>query len=727
MTDPVSPAPSDLLRRFAVAAWGACCGLLIATAGTAALIALTGDTTDRPHPDLLPSAYLKDFEVVPWQERYERIWFTLMCAAGPVCGWAAARYLRISPLLVTPAVIAFVPLAQWACAGVFAAESSIERLLACAGVLAVPAFGSFSAWRGRDACTTPTHPRAAETAAPHGLVTVADSPGSPETMWRTAWLLCLPLALLLVGLLGPYHVPTVASECNTELHVASYLLGPSLYYRAPGTVPGLDFESHYGIGHAYAFSFVVGGGGLQKTLERYVVFLLVVSVLYFLSAMLVFTDWLRSPWAALAVTLALVFTCCEGLAYNMPSCWPIRHPFLFVFLFAAVRGVETGGRGWCVAAGGIAGLSLFWQTDIGLYTLAGGAALYAGAWLFLGNSLWRPVVFLVLGVGSFVALCTLLFGPRVLSVTFAERLLEPLLLYANGFGNQLMNWAPGWGYWYNIIGPGLAIASVGVMIAYGRRGEAIPPRAVLYGAAASLIGLAMLFKWVNRSIDVLWALNGGLVVAVAGWWAWLGWRALAQTLASETRPTLGFARQVAAAVSVIGLVGLGVWQDCAALDPSERGNSPSPFVRAIAWLDHFHNPINAARKGLEPNVRPSPIDEEATAYIHDNTRKTERVVVVSGADWNYLVDAGRAPRLCWAQLYLVHSPVLLERCANDLEHSDRVFVDEVGLYDLMWTNNATFRRVRAILDEHFEIADDATRRGMRWNLYRHKPGPSTGR
>src|SRR5262249_32179690 len=137
---------------------------------------------------------------------------------------------------------------------------------------------------------------------------------------------------------------------------------------------------------------------------------------------------------ALAVTLALVFTCCEGLAYNAPSCWPIRHPFLFAFLFAAVRGVESEGRWWCVAAGGIAGLSLFWQTDIGLYTLAGGVALYTAAWLFLGSPAWRSVVFVAAGVGSFVALCTVLFGPRVLSVTFVERLLEPLLLYASGFG-----------------------------------------------------------------------------------------------------------------------------------------------------------------------------------------------------------------------------------------------------------------------------------------------------
>ena len=31
-------------------------------------------------------------------------------------------------------------------------------------------------------------------------------------------------------------------------------------------------------------------------------------------------------------------------------------------------------------------------------------------------------------------------------------------------------------------------------------------------------------------------------------------------------------------------------------------------MRACIWLDNFRNPINAARKGIGPNVRPSPID-----------------------------------------------------------------------------------------------------------------------
>src|SRR5262249_44177520 len=159
-----------------------------------------------------------------------------------------------------------------------------------------------------------------------------------------------------------------------------------------------------------------------------------------------------------------------------------------------------------------------------------------------------PVAFLAAGFGTFVALCLTLFGPRVLSLTFAERLLEPLLLYATAFGNQLLSWEPGWGWWYNLAGPGIAIASVGMFLGCGRRGA---PREVVYAAAASLVGLAMLFKWVNRSIDVLWALNGGLVLAVAGWWVWVAWRSLSEKLGSTVR-------QVVAGVALLGLVAVGV-------------------------------------------------------------------------------------------------------------------------------------------------------------------------
>lgn len=705
MTHSTQLAPPDFLRRLAIAGWGVGCGVLFATTFTATLIAVRCDTENRRHAALLSSQYLKEIDVVHWQERYEHSWYALVCAGGALCGWAALRFARVSPWPAMLAAIAFVPFAAWACRGVFAGSLAIERLLACTAILAVPLL-----WRTRS-----IHNSALPETTPAAIAS-----GHPKAMWLTAALLCLPLSALLYGLLGPHDVPSVASECNSEMHVGSYLLGPALYYRAPEVVPALDFESHYGIGHAYTFSLVMGGRGLQSTLERYILFVLVMTILYFLSAHLVLTDWLRKPWAALAITLALVGVNCEGLAYNYPSGWPIRHPFLFAFLFAAVRGV--GDRWWLVVAGGVAGLSLWWQTDIGLYTLAAGFALYLAIALFLGGSVWRPVAFVVVAIGSFFALCTVLFGPRVLSVAFAERLLEPLLLYAAGFGNELMNWRPGWSYWYNLLGPGLAIASVAVFIGQ-RKGEVVPARPVVYGAAASLLALAMLFKWVNRSFDVLWGMNGGLVIAVAGWWVCVAWQAFSERLADGCRPRVASLRRAAAAVALLALLVQLVRIDARSATSKYRGRSSSPLVRIAIWLGEFRNPINAARKGIKPYVYASPIDSASAQYLRDHTRKTERVALISGFDWNYLVDAGRAPRLYWLQLTLVHSPTLLGRCAEDLRNSERVFVERDALTALKRINSAAHDAVVPILAERFELADQSS---PRWHVYRRKPGPTAG-
>ena len=82
------------------------------------------------------------------------------------------------------------------------------------------------------------------------------------------------------------------------------------------------------------------------------------------------------------------------------------------------------------------------------------------------------------------------------------------------------------------------------------------------------------------------------------------------------------------------------------------------------------------------------MDAESVAYLREHTRKTERVALICPTDWNYLAAAGRAPRLHWLQLFLVHSPTLLDRCSDDLRNSDRVFVARDALVTLGQVNPA---------------------------------------
>jgi hypothetical protein len=685
------------LGRVAVAAWGACWGVLIASAAVAAHVALTGQTQDQLHPGILDSESMAHFVRVPWQERYERMWYALVCVAGALCGGVAVRFVRPSPWLAAAGSLAFVPLAMPACASVFTTASDVGRLLLCAGVLAVPL-----AWRvGSVGADVPVPPN--------------QTPQSSKRMWLAAGVLCLPLAALLFGLLAPHDLASAATEFYTESHVGSYLVGPALYYRSPGAVPGLDFESHYGIGHAYTFSLVTGTHGLEKTMQRYVAYVLVVTVLYLLSAFLVLTDWLRNPWAALGVTLLLFGAVLEGISYRYPSNWPVRHPFAFAFLFAAVRGV--GSTRWSAAAGAVAGASLWWQTDIGIFTVAAGVALYAANALFLGGSVRRVAAFAAAAAGTFMGICLVLFGTRVLSGQFCYRLVEPLLLYGTGFGNQLFNWESPWGRWYNLVGPCVGVASVGAWI--GSRRSETPPRAAIYAAAASLLGLAMLIKWVNRSIDVVWSLNGGLIVAVAGCWAWAAWRAACDRLASVERPVLGYARQALAAAAVVALAVWVVREDRAAANPKWQGGSSSPLVRVADRLDTAPNAINAARKKLVAKPAAVPLDANTVTFLRAYTAKTDRVAVVAPLDWEYLAAAGRAPKLHWVQLFLVHSPVLLDRCAADVRDSEVVFVHCDALVSLNKVNPKAYEKVAGVLAEHF---GDPEWTPCQWHLYHRKSG-----
>ncbi len=699
---------ADVLQRFGVAAWGTACGMLIAAALTAAIIAIRGDTIDQPHPSVLPSESMSSFVVVPWQERYERVWYLLICVAGALGAWAAARFVRPSPWLSGAAALAFVAAAFPLGASVFTTEFDTGRLFICAAILAIPLL-----WRN-----------SVGTEQGATLRTIPMPEAMPRRAWLVSGLLCVPLTAVLYGLLAPYDIPTTAAECYAESHVGSYLIAPALYYHAPHAVPGLDFESHYGIGHAYTFSHVMGSKGFERALNRYVLFVLIVTILYFMSALLVLSDWLRNPWAAFGLTLLLVAVALEGTAYRYPSNWPVRHPFAFAFLFAAVRGCDPGSRGrvWCVATGAIAALAVFWQTDIGLYTVAAGFVLFAAGAVFLAVPAWRPLTFLASCFTTFTVLCFVLFGPRVLDPLFYERLLEPLLLYGTGFGNQLLDWRGGWSYWYNLAGPGVAIASVGVMIGY-RKGTPAP-RTVLYASAASLLGLAMLFKWVNRSIDVLWSLNGGLVVAVAGCWAWIGWNVVSQWLASTRRPWLGYIRQAIAVACLLVLTVYGLRTDRDTADPKHQGGSSSPLMRIANRFDTAPNPINAARKGLEPQPVATYLDIDTITFLRANTRRTDRVAVICWEDWNYLAAAGRAPQLHWVQLFLVHSPVLLERCAADIRDADKVFVHRDALGSLEKVNPLAYAHIACALDDKFQPGEWTP---CQWLLYRRKPGLTAGR
>lgn len=691
--EPRAGSVADRLVSFARAGWGAAAGFAAVLAVFAVTIAVRGPGETRQPAGVLASTYLKDFLTERWQERYERHGYILLCAVAPLAAFAAVRHLRAPGWAAAASAAAAVPAAAWACAGLFGDTPSAARLPVLLGVLALPLVWGV----GR---RTPAEPA---------------EPAEPGYPWVGALAYGVPLAAVLVTLLWPFDLATAGSYCREQVHVASYLVGPALYYNAPGVVPGLDFESHYGAGHAYAFS-CLAGGGILRTMAAYVAFLVVVTVLYFLSAFFVLTDWFGRPGAAFLATTVLLTASYDGITLGMPSNWPIRHPFVFAFLFAAVRATGTSPTGgwWAVAAGGVAGLSLFWQTDTGVLTVVSGAALFiASAWF--GRTPWvRLSVFGTATAVGFFALAAACFGPRAVSEPFVRRLLEPILLYAGGFGNELVAWRPGWWYLYNLIGPGVALATVGIGIA----GPGHPDRPTRYAVLASVLGLGMLFKWVNRSIDVVWVLNAGPVLMVLCWWVWQGWAAAAgRWLRDPGRPVRGRLREAAVLAVVVAAGAWVIRLDAAAADPNHPGGSSSPLRRMRANLKSYPGLYAHWRRPIPAEPWGSPVAADKVAFVRDRTRPDEQVAMISGMDWMYLADADRAPRFHWVPVGMVHSPKLLTRCAEDLWASDRVFVEYGAPEWLREFNPPVYQALIPVLERDFEIVEYY---GNSWRVYQRR-------
>jgi hypothetical protein len=716
------------LQALAVGVWGACVGMFL----TALL--LTGwimrsrlDVTF--HPAIIPGpGPLAECAKVPWQEVFEKRMFLLQCLCCPPLAWLALALRR--------------RLSGWACLGSFA--------------LFVP--------------VASTAYRHAFQGAPRWLDFVAAglALGIPWLRWPwlreggrrlTSWLRKavpgpsdlggrLPLAVLLLGLLVvllfPLRPGHLADTLWANIHTSSYCLAPALYYLKPGTVPGLDFESQYGIGHAYVFSFFLGSS-FRATVCAQVWFLFLVSSFYYLTAYAVLARFLGSPRAALLATLVLVAAGMECESYGYPSCFPVRHPFLFLFVGCAAREALLGRR-WLPAAlaGVLAGLSLFWQTDIGLVLgVLGG--LYYGVLLVRERGAAIRLPLFAAGAGlTFALLALAAFGPRALSLLFVRRVLEPPLLYASHFGSWRMNWRLGWPCLYNVIAPAVTLASIGWALKRLRSGHPDERGAARYLLLFGVAGLLMLFKWVNRSLDNLWALNAAGVIVVLFWW--LRYAALA--LGGHLERRLEGRLPRAAARRIPALTGLAAFAAMCGLavlaslfhdrDGQQAGMSSSPLVRLTQFTKETSTPLNRALVALRgrPFRRkyafpPCSLDSSDVSLLRRLTGATEAVALVSSQDWIYLAEARRAPGLPWLPVYMTHTRRQQERLEEALRAAPGVFLDRSGLDCLRQTNPALYKGVMAIIKGAFVPAASSTnldfyRRASPAGLSQGRPGAGRG-
>ncbi len=598
------------LHNLAVALWGACGGALVTLL---LLLPGLGNVSNQAAvhlPNLPRVRALESASVIPWQEQVEKRMYLLNWLCCPVLAWLSLKLRsRINAWACLLSAVLFVPTIFNAYRGIFQGQPSLLAVLAAGLPLTLPAF----VWiHRRHPDLGPRRPEEGQGIALPDETTLSRLFSPKQLTWsgkQSSLSRRVSLAVVLQTLLFvfffPYPTKDYASCLSSETHLSSYLIGPSLSFLNPQLTPGLDFESHYGVGHAYVFSFCLGPSFLSS-LCHYILFLFVILSFSYVSAFFVLSKFCGSESAAFLATVLLAAVGMEGMGYNWPSNWPIRHPFLFLFLGCAAQNAVLGRKWLAVAvAGFFAGLSTFWQTDIGLFLVLTGLVYYTVLTVRERRGFAQVPLFIVAASGTFVTLCLLAFGSRTLSLLFYQRLLAPLLVYNSGFGCWLMNWQPGWSYLYNVIGPVVTLATIGWCVKRFHSRNAHDQQEARFLFLCGVIGLLMLFKWVNRSIDPIWSINAVGIVIVLFWWVRQGTVALGEIVVThfgDRSQASGHRLRILTNMAVIAvLLGMGVVASLFQTKDPMRGISSSPLVRITRFTQQTPTLANRLlRPGRSP-------------------------------------------------------------------------------------------------------------------------------
>lgn len=466
----------------------------------------------------------------------------------------------------------------------------------------------------------------------------------------------LPVAFLAL-LLIPSNLEQVTSIVPDESNRISFFIGPALYDYAPGLVPGLDYHSHYGLALGWFFHLIMGDGWKSAAM-RAIGLNIAITLAMYLQAYFLLVYLIRSRLVAICIVTALaVLSFSTVKHFDAPSAFPTRFPLLIVFALAiGLHCADTRRFAWLIVSAVICAISLLWQTEIGLFFLVTGtfAAAVAGRLPNYRNTL----LFVATSVAAAMLLCVLLFGSRVFSLTFLIECFRPVILYGTGWGSSPIKWALSWSTIYNLPLQIVGCITIGwATIKLSRASDSARDRFVTgILLALSMVGIALMIKWVNRTLDAVWHQNALPLAIVAAWWA--------HQFASKWRPS--FRRGAGAVAAVATVLALLFVQD--SFNPHRYGlrsyaSYPSllkwPFVSTPpgTWQDDFDR-----------------ITETETRFIQENSKSDERVLVIAFRDWAYLAQAHRAPKAYFMPLLVAFDDQFIGRSMDD---ADRLFYDSI--------------------------------------------------
>ncbi|UPJ61048.1 hypothetical protein [Bradyrhizobium sp. 192] len=670
LVKPITRSELELWRFQSLALWGACVGAV--AAGLSAYLIL-----NAAKPDLAVNLAL-DFPVVQSAvpngeavKRAEKIFYLLFYGFGAAVAFAALKLRKFFEghslvLFYLSSVIIITELHPFLRATF---EPRFQALALTAMVAAgfIPFVKRFP---------TRIHINGDAESRPIGLF---------EFGWVDAVLIAALLALILPG-----DVQGMATRAAGGNHPVSYLTGPALYHFAKGLVPGRDFLAFYGYGPPYLLSrFLTADANALYCL--YIRFIAGSLVIFHVSAYWVLRDFFQNR--AMPFVLAFVFLAlcqyADGDAFGGPSALAIRYMFVFIAVGILAR-LMVKPSGWSLAAlSAVCAVSIFWNTETGIYTWAVACAALCVR-LLERRRVWEVAAFTGMSIVFLLGLFVAAFGPAVLSKDFLYVFLAPLGLHS--FSNWVsitLIWQPGFGTVYQIVMPAIAIGTA-VSVAGAWTGSRTVERAYLL--VLSLVALVFMTKWVNRSLDAVWQQNAFAYLAVGAWWGRSAFRAAVGRTKSQLVPAVSLG-----AVAVVSVAVLLSAQDRRQhVTIGLRSYLQYPSIASFRWKQSA-GPIKVA------------LDASDVDLVNRVLPPGGRMLLLSNQDWLILPALGRAPKSDFMPFRDMFSR---DQVIRSFAGADYFFLERGATYQYDWLKEM----VDQILQEQFEHSEESTR----FILYRRK-------
>jgi len=702
----------DDLARLAGALLGVAIGSCLALALACAIFPPAESTVD-------PSQIGALEWVKSWarQEQREKAFYFLTLAIGSLCGGAGAalhlggRRITLFSVLLLGSIVPIAPLFIGAAMG---SQRIAGTVYAAFALFLIATIGIVMRWLADAA--PPFGPKV------HSRLSVYQATRPPAASWWLSAVACTAIISIFVIPLGTQHI---ASQIGFDMHMASFIIGPATYSFGPNLVPGIDYFTQYSVGTPWLFSFFLADTA-DATLHNAVRFV-IAAILVFQVSLLFFLRWFLGSWVwAVTISLAclmLQFTTSSPL--YAPSSTAARYPLLIICLGLFANWIKHN-LSWTTTVLLAAALSasIFLNTETGLYTCI---AVALAALITARRPLISAIKVAALGVMTmafFMGLSFIAFGAGVFDLRYPWLLAEPLMLYSNGLGAWPIEWSFGYHWFYNIISPGLALASVGWVAVTARQSTLPYPRPHLAALAMiSLVGLFFTAKFINMSIVALWQVNAIGLVIVLAWWV----RAMLTFLPDHrTEPTqfrVPFAEKIASKFAGVPF-------------SLERGSPRTEATLAFAlllviFLVTIRDPRNPSLYAAisyrthptlinyllgGPTTYPcppertgcsaKPVEFKDVALIQELTQPSDRVALLSLQDWTNLIEAKRASKFHFLPSAVMFTERQMTESLRDL---NLIFLPREPADKLGIDNPTMASALLPMLRQHFEIvAEGAT-------------------